>query len=215
MKSTLIAFCLLLASVIAFSQATEGTVNYLKSLQPAAVIELPYPPDVVSAAMNNYLTKKGRSRSGDVKGFSTFRNTASVSNDSINADLNFKIERRTRKDREATRLSLMITNPGTVPLPSVNSHHLTMEQGKVYLNQLAPAIAAYHLEGQIDDENDAIIRAEAKLKKLEAEGTDLEEKKTGIEKKITDNKQDQAAQLNTIRDLKQKLADRVGQRKTK
>lgn len=70
MKKTILFHSILLISLLSYGQAQEGTVEYQKRLQPAAVIELPYPSSVVDAAMNDYLFKKGRSRSNDIKGFS-------------------------------------------------------------------------------------------------------------------------------------------------
>jgi hypothetical protein len=63
MKRTIPVFSILLISVFGYGQAHEGAVQYQNKLQPAAVIELPYPPDVVDAAMSDYLSKKGKSRS--------------------------------------------------------------------------------------------------------------------------------------------------------
>src|SRR6476469_2378313 len=108
MKKTILFFSILLISLLCYGQAQEGTVEYQKRLQPAAVIELPYPPSVVDAAMNDYLSKKGKSRKDNVKGFSTFKNTDTVQSDSINADLYFKTERKSRKEKEVTVISLLV-----------------------------------------------------------------------------------------------------------
>jgi hypothetical protein len=59
MKRTFLSLCLLFITGLVYGQAQEGRVEYQKSLQPAAVIELPYAPDLVNAAMNDYLSKKG------------------------------------------------------------------------------------------------------------------------------------------------------------
>jgi hypothetical protein len=96
MKRTIPVFSILLISVFGYGQAHEGAVQYQNKLQPDAVIELPYPPDVVDAAMSDYLSKKGKSRCNDIKGFVTFRNTQLAQNDSVNADLYFKTERKSR-----------------------------------------------------------------------------------------------------------------------
>jgi len=97
MKKTILFFSILLISLLSYGQAQEGTVEYQKRLQPAAVIELPYPPSVVDAAMNDYLSKKGKSRKDNVKGF---RNTDPIQSDSINADLYFKTERKAGKKKK-------------------------------------------------------------------------------------------------------------------
>ena len=180
MKKTIVSFSVLLVSVFSYGQAQEGRVEYQKKTQPAAVIELPYAPSVVDAAMNDYLSKKGKSRSNNIKGFATFRNTNSIQGDSVNADLYFKTERKSRKEKEVTVISLLVmpmdeqTNAGSL-------HYLNMNDAKNYLNDLAYAIDAYNLELTIKDQNDAVIKAETKYKNLVSDGEELEKKRTAID----------------------------------
>jgi hypothetical protein len=212
MKKSIVSFTVLLISVFSYSQAQEGTVEYQKKTQPAAVIELPYPPSFVDAAMNDYLSKKGKSRSNDIKGFATFRNTSPVQNDSVNADLYFKTERKSRKEKEVTVLSLLVM-PTDEQTNAKNLHYLNMEEAKNYLNDLAYAIDAYNLELTIKDQNDAVIKAEAKYKNLLNDAEELEKKRTAFDKKIADNSHEQQQQLKEIENQKQKLSQLVSQRK--
>jgi len=76
------------------------------------------------------------------------------------------------------------------------------------------AIDAYNLELTIKDQNHAVIIAETKYKILTSEGADLEKKRTSIEKKIADNKNDQQQQLKEIENQKEKLTQSVSQRKS-
>lgn len=212
MKKTIPFFSILLISLFGYGQAYESAVQYQDKLQPAAVIDLPYPPSVVDAAMNDYLSKKGKSRGNDMKGFITFRNTQPVQNDSVNADLYFKTERKSKKEKEVTVVSLLVM-PNEVQSNTGNLHYLNMNDAKDYLNGLATAIEAYNLELTIKDQNDAVTKAEAKYKSLANEGEELENKRTSIEKKIADNKNDQQQQLKEIDNQKQKLTQWVSQRK--
>jgi hypothetical protein len=212
MKKIIGFFFVLVISIFSYGQAQEGQVEYQKKLQPAAVIELPYPPNVVNAAMSDYLSKKGKSKGNDIKGFATYRNTQPVQNDSSNADLYFKTERKSRREKEVTVVSLLLM-PADAQTSNVNLHYLDMEEGKSYLNGLAIAIEAYDLELSIKAQNDEVIKAEAKYKSLSNEGEDLEKKRSAIEKKIADNKNDQQQQLKEIENQKQKLAQWVSQRK--
>jgi hypothetical protein len=212
MKKTILFFSILLISLLCYGQAQEGTVEYQKKLQPAAVIELPYPPSVVDAAMDDYLSKKGRSKSNDIKGFATFRNTQPVATDTVNADLYFKTGRKGRKEKEVTVVSLLVM-PTEVQTNNANLHYLDMNNAKTYLNDLASAIGAYNLELTIKNQNDAVTKAETKYKNLVNDGDDLEKKRTAIDKKIADNKNDQQQQLKEIESEKQKLSQSVSQRK--
>lgn len=204
---------MLFIAALTYGQSVEGTVEYQKKQVPAAVIELPYPPSVVDAAMDDFLSKKGKSRSNDIKGFTTYRNTQPLLNDSTNADLYFKTERKSRKEKEVTVVSLLLMSNETRNDTS-NLHYMNMEEAKSYLNDLASAIGSYNLEQNIKDQNDAVIKAENKYKSLVKEGEDLENKRKAIDKKIADNKNDQQAQLKEIENQKRELANRVGQRKS-
>jgi len=59
MKRTLFLGFLLFVTLMIYGQAQEGAVEFQKTQHPAAVIELPYPSDIVNAALNDYLSKKG------------------------------------------------------------------------------------------------------------------------------------------------------------
>ena len=88
-----------------------------------------------------------------------------------------------------------------------------MQEAKDYLNDLVPAIQAYNLELEIKEQNEVIKKAEAKYKSLVNDGDDLEKKRSAIEKKIAENKQDIQSQGNEVEAQKQKLAAWVSTRK--
>jgi hypothetical protein len=95
-----------------------------------------------------------------------------------------------------------------------NLHYLKMDDAKNYLNELASSISAYNLEQTIKDQNDAVAKAETKNKSLVTDDGDLEKKRTALDKKIADNKNDQQQQLKEIESQKQKLSQWVGRRKS-
>ena len=206
-----ILFFSMLICLISYGQASDSSVQYQNKQLPAAVIELPYPPSVVEAAMGEYLSKKGKSRSTDIKGFKTFRNTQPTQNDSINSDLYFKTERKSRKEKEITVVSLLVMQPDT---NAGNLRYLSMDDAKTYLNDLSHAIEAFNVELMIKDQNDAVAKAEAKYKALVNDGDDLEKRRTEIVKKLSDNQNDQLRQLKEIENQKQKLTQRVELRKS-
>lgn len=211
MKKTILFCSVLLLCAISYGQAYEGTVEYQKKQQSAAVIELPYPPSVVNAAMNDFLSKKGRSKGNDIKGFTTFRNTQPASNDSSNADLYFKTERKSRKQKDITMVSLLLA---PVETSADSLTHMDMNEAKTYLNSLAGSIGDYGLEQNIKDQNDAVIRAEAKYKSLQDDGEDLLKKQNEIARKIESNRNDVQSQAKEVEQQKQKLAQMVGQRRS-
>jgi hypothetical protein len=213
MKKIYFSLSLLFICATVFSQAYDGSIKLQKKMQPAAVIQLAYPTDVITAALKDFLSKKGRSKGNDLKGFTTYRNTQQVGSDSANADLYFKIERKSRDEKGSSMVYLLLTTPDETSAASNALHYMNMEQAKSYLNELVPAIQAFDLELKIKEQNDLIIAAESKQKKLMGEGEDLEKKKTTIIQKIADNKLSQQAQDMEVQNQKQKLAALVNQRK--
>lgn len=215
MRKILLLISLLFVSIIMVGQAKEGSVKSNKQQQPAAVIELPYSPDIVSAAMNDYLSKKGRSKGNDIRGFTTYRNTQPLQNDTAaNADLYIKVERKSSQEKGNSIISLLLTAPKDDQVTELDMHYFNMEQAKGFLNDLVPVIEAYNLEQQIKEQNEIVIKSESKYKNLLDDSTDLDKKRSGIEKKLQENKQEQQIQVTDIANQKQKLAVLVSQRKS-
>ncbi len=214
MKRIYLLIPMFLISVLIFGQAQEGTVEYLKNQQPAAFIELPYETHIVNEAMNDYLSKKGKSRVDDLKGFTTYRNTQLIGKDSVNADLYFKVERRDKQQKEVSIIYLLLTMPKEGSVTVNNVHHLNMEQAKTYLNELLPAIEAYNLELLIKHQNESIIKGESKFKNLMDDASDLEKKRLTVENNILENKQNQKIQRSLLEIEKLKLAGLIKLRKS-
>lgn len=205
-------FLLLLPASLLFAQAQEGMVAYQKTQQPAAVIQLPYSPDVVNDAMDDYLSKKG-SKSDQLKGFKTFRNTRLSADDTVYADLYFKVNRMSRDDKDKSTVYLLVGMPNDGITQRNPSASITVEQAKDILNQLAPAIETFNLERMIKEQNDVVIKEEGRYRSLVKEGGDLNERRSDIEKKITANRHDQEKQDAEVNKQKQVLAQLVNQRK--
>jgi hypothetical protein len=215
MKKIIVSVAVLLFSAPIYAQSEAGNVTVQNATLPAVVLELNYAPDLVSDALNDYLSRKGRSKREDIKGFTTYRNTQAVQGDSVNADLYFKIERKSRKEKQVTVVSLLLNRPAPDAVASnSNLHYLTMEQAKAYLNGLVATVDAYDLDLKIKDQNKSVMAAETKLKHLADEGGDLENKKVSIEKKIDENKAQQQSQVNEVTEQKHRLEMLVARRKS-
>ena len=212
MKKILILVVALLPASLLFAQAQEGVVAYQKTQQHAAIIHLPYSSDVVNDALNDYLSKKG-TKSDQLKGFKSFRNTRLSENDTVHADLYFKVARKSRDEKGKTTISLLVGMPNEGIAQRNPSTSITTEQAKEVLNQLVPVIEAFNLERMIKEQNALIIKEEVRYKSLVKEGVDLDEKRSDIEKKILANRLDQEKQTTEVNRQKQALALLVEQRK--
>ncbi|MDQ3846931.1 MAG: hypothetical protein M3342_23395, partial [Bacteroidota bacterium] len=85
----------------AFGQVRNGTQEYHQSLKqaPAAVIDLPYAPDVVRAALANYLTETSKATKNGLKYYHLSGNTLLVRNNVHDADIRFGIGRKSEGNK--------------------------------------------------------------------------------------------------------------------
>ena len=162
----LILFLFLFYGHAVEAQSYDGTVKYKNRQQPAAILEVAYPTDVVMAAVTSYLSKRIKSAETHIKGFATFRNSQ-MPDTGENADLYFKIDRKSSREKETTIISLLLTHPKLNQVPPDTLYYLNMEEAKVYLNDLALIINAYDLRKKIKVLQDEIYFAEAVYANIE------------------------------------------------
>jgi hypothetical protein len=204
MKKLLPLLLMLISAKLSFSQAVAGKVDYQKSSQPASIIELPYNPDLIEAALKDFLGKKGVKESSS-KGFSQYRGVQLAAADPTLSDLYFKIDRKSRKEREISVVYLVVTKPGENPSTRSSEDNYGTDQAKNFLNDIGPSIEAYSLDQNIKGQDDVVKKAEKKLNNLVDDGKDLEKQKKRIEDKIQDNIKDQDNQKNEVQKQKQAL----------
>ena len=208
MKNSLLSGCLLFLSTAAFSQAKEAKVAYQRTQQPAAVIELPYAKNVVESAIVNYLSSKG-AKGVDSKGFKTFRNVRLE--DTVSNDMYFKIERKSQNE-STVYLFVAPVNENVTARNTETPYGL--DHAKTVLNNLAPSAEASNIDMQVKEQQEAVSKAEKKLKSLMEDGEDLTKRKLNIEEKIIDNQQQQEKQKVEIERQRQQLSTLMNKKRS-
>ena len=210
MKSIFTLAFLFICAQSVCGQAQAGYVENKKVQLSAAVLEIPYEEEIVADALENHFGKKIKT-SSDVKGFSTYRNTSGIQNAATTGELYFKVERKSRKEKNTTVISLLVGKPDPTSTED-QKVYLDMEQAQAILNSLVPVINAHALEVQIKDQHDVVKKSESRHASLIKEGEDLVKKKAEIERKIIENAKKIEAQQADIENQKQKLTEMVGRR---
>ncbi len=192
-------FCLVVTSIFLYSkvnaQAYEGTIEYSKKKQPAFAIDYAFSPEAAENALAAKLEKLGYKPKEEKgifnkdKGFKIYKSTYLTEVNAISLDYLFKIERKSRKDKDEATIYMIMQKDGANFKTSMSAQDV--EQAKFFLNNLRPNIEAANLELQIKAQEDVIAKAEKKLKTLKDDQVELE-------KKIATNKEDQ---LNTEKDI--------------
>src|SRR6478672_100952 len=110
--SILIAIASFFVSARIFAQTDpiEGTVEYQKGVKRAAVIELPFSPDVVEGALKQYLAKGGV-KEERLKGMQVFKNARLTPTDGEAADLYFKVDKKSRREDNISIVYLIMGRP--------------------------------------------------------------------------------------------------------
>lgn len=202
MKKCLLVLLTLISFKSGFSQAVSGNVDYQKSKQPAAIIELPYNAELVEDALKDHFQKKGV-KSSSSKGFTYYKNVQLAAADPSSSDLYFKIERKSRKENNVAVVYMLVTKPNESPATRSSDDNAGIAQAKDFLNDIGPSIEGYSLEMSIKAQDDVVKKAEKKFNSLVDDGKDLEKRKKSLEDKIVENNQDQEKQKNEIEKQKQ------------
>jgi hypothetical protein len=215
MKKLFILFFSLTAAGIAYAQpqATEGTTDFQKTQQPAAIIELPYAENVVEKAISDYMSRKG-SKGSDSKGFKTFRGYKLRDSQDYTSDLYFKIDRKSRKEKDLTVVSLVVGKNGEDVKIRAAPDNSSIDGAKDLLNDMVASIDAYNLELQIQGQDDAVKKVQKKYDGLLDDQKDYEKKIKGLEDKIDQNKKDQEKQQDELKKQKDILDTLRSRRKS-
>lgn len=198
MNRRLPLFSLMAASFLftapAFAQtANEGKVEHTNGNKASAVIELPYPEDEVNVMLTDVMESRGV-KGDKAKGFVVYRNVKLHDKDEDLNDLHFKVERKSRKEKDITLVYLLIGKPSeNIGLRSATDYH-KIEEAKSFLNTLVPRMEAHHLEVQIKEQEVLLTKAEKKFLSLVEDSVSYVDKIKGLEQKLSTNRTDRASQ---------------------
>ena len=202
LKRTLVLVSTILLFVFVFGQPAVGVDTRFNGVppQPCALIFLPYSPQIVIEAMENYKNEKQNNKSKDPQNYQPFRETSLIRNKSIDVDLKFEIGLKNSENKNISVVYLLLNEENS------------MEDARAYLDNLAVAIQTYASNQQIKLQTSELGKANKKQADLVASGSNLDAKKAGflrsplsnsrrndnrnkqIDRQIAENKTSQASQ---------------------
>jgi hypothetical protein len=187
MKKVLMAMGLFLVSICVLGQALESTIPQIKnaaSTMNAARIFLPYSPEVVVAALNDFLLKQGKVQEKKATGFLLSENTLLAKNNIIAADMHFFFEQKSSGNPNETTVYLGLESS----VQDINNvmvvNYFDMQQAKDYLDNLAIAIQPYAADLQLKLQTKNLLHAQAKGQQLASDGIRLNQQRVGMMKKM-------------------------------
>jgi hypothetical protein len=211
MKYSLTFLLSLVLFITALAQTRIVTVEYAKVNRQAVVNDIPFPEKTVRDAIDNKMEQMGY-KGKDAKGFTVYRGVRLPALGTELYDLYFSADRKSRKDKDNSSLTLIISK-GFDNFVADSTDTRLMGNAKGYLDSIKITIAAYDLEQQIVAQEDAVKKADKKYSNLIDDAASLEKKRKSIEKDIEDNKKDQANQQNELSKERQILETLRAKRK--
>ncbi|MBS1948288.1 MAG: hypothetical protein JST47_11020 [Bacteroidetes bacterium] len=178
-------------------QAYESKIEYQKTMQQAASIDVPYKTGIAEDAISDYMKKKGF-KGASSKGFTVYRGTKLDDGDTDLSDLYFKVEKK-KKDKDYSVVTLLATkaNADILSRPATDSTGQT-DKAKNYLNNLVPYIEEQNTDAEIGKQQDVLKKAQKKLNGYISDSSDFEKKIRDLNADADQNKSDILKQTSEI-----------------
>lgn len=175
----------------------ESQVSYQKSVQPATLIDLPYPSDVVESSIKDYMARQGWKSAGS-RGYRVYRNIKLAESDTALSDLHIRVERKTSRDNGNSVVTVLTTRAGEDPAARTGKDAGMMSRTAAFVDKMLPAIEAGDLEDRIKTQEDDTKRAQNKLGDLHDEQGSLEKKIRNTQEDLQQNKDDQVKETQSM-----------------
>lgn len=196
-KLLLTSLLILALKMDSWSQAFATKVEYQKTQQSAAGIQLPYASGTVEDALKDYMAKKGY-KSTSSKGFVVFRGARLDSNDADLSDLYFTVERKSRKEKDETLITLLPAKSGQDILTDSSANEAKIEKAKSFLDNMAPFIGSQLIQLQINDQDASLKKAQKKMNGLMDDRNDLDKKIRKLKGDLDQNQKDQVKEASDL-----------------
>lgn len=211
MKQLLTVFIATFIYAAAFAQPQITMVEYQKVNRQAVVADMPFSEKSVTKALDDKLGRMGYNGK-DSKGFTVYKGVHLKELGEGTYDLYFMIDKKSRKDKDNSTITLLISS-GYDKFLTQTEEATLFNNAKDYLESLKDVVAAYDLEQEIKEQESNVKASENKAADLLDEANSLEKKKKKIEEQIQDNIKAQDNQKTEIEKQKQILETLKGKRK--
>jgi septin family protein len=190
---------------LAYAQEVmEAKTEFQKTTQPSVMVELPYSPDVVEDAIKDYFNRIGVKPDG-ARGFQVYRSTRLGLTDAWNSDLYFKVEKKSRKEKEESVVYFFATPEKQQPNLRKPGDYYGVDGARVFMKNMLPSIDTYNLQVQISMQQEEVKKAEKKYQRIVEDGDDLDKKLKKVQENIQENKNDLARQKLEIENQRKLL----------
>ncbi len=209
MKKLLLAIFLFANIAMAKAQgAQESTIEINKIKQACALATYNINPDLLEEAFKRRMNTEGLGSGDKSKGFRVYKKVMYKAFGDTECDIYVKID-----GKKETSSALVAVSRGYDNFVSGATDEKAMQNMIAFLNGMPEIATAIQLEKDIESGEDALKKADKKYNNSISDGKDLEADKLKLERKIEDNKKEQADLLKAKDDAKAKLDELKAKRK--
>ena len=179
------------------------------------MILLPYSEEIAEGAIVQKLKEIGYNpeskgslfwKTNTIDGYYTFKGVALRDLSGQVVDLYFKVERKSKKDKEQSYVYMMVSKSEEQFISS-ETDSLIYVSSTNFLNRFAEYGASYKLDVDIRNQDGIMQAAQKKHTRLRDDEADYVKKITDFESKLKNNREQQETQLKVIEAEKKKLED--------
>ena len=201
-------------AVIAFAQAPmKTTAEYNGQKYPCYITTFNLPPEETEKVVKERMKAQGYNPEKS-KGFLVYRNVKLNDLDmDQNQDVIFKIDRKSRKEKDQSEVIMIAAKAGEIPSEKVKGAKIVAEvttpvNSVAFLNSFQSDInlAAYNLE--LEKMTDDVAKAEKTQENLQKDQVKLEKKIKDLQDDLVVNQKDQEKQTEEIARLRKLLEDK-------
>jgi hypothetical protein len=186
MKKILFPMGLLLLSTCVFGQAQESQTPQLQKEMKSARIFLPYSPQVVNEALNDFVSKQGKSEQKKATGYQLSENMLLDKNNIKGFDVHFFYGLYNVANPNLTVLYLNLESSRQNDF-KIEVNQFDIQQAKDYLDNLAIAIKHYATDLQLKLQNKNLVNSQAKGQLLVNVGIELNKQRATFKQSIYGN----------------------------
>jgi DNA repair exonuclease SbcCD ATPase subunit len=175
----------------------ESQVTYQKSVQPATLIDLPYPDYVIESSIKDYMARQGWKAASN-HGYKVYRNIKLDRSDTALSDLHIRVERKSSRDNGNSVVTVLATRAGEDPATRTNKDAGRISGATAFIEKMLPAIEAGDLEDRIRTQEQDTKKAQNKLGDLHDDQGSLEKKIRNTQDDLQKNKEDQVKETQAM-----------------
>jgi hypothetical protein len=181
------------------AQSYNSSISFQKNQYTVAAVQIPADEDVVSAAVKDYMSRKGF-RSAGYKDFLVFRSVPLDSDRNDLSDAYFSIGRKSRAEKDLTVVNLLPVKRDQTLLPA-NVDSSMFSSALAYLNDLKPYVVHYSIVQQIQAQQETVTKVETRIRKLKNDSLDIVSKIRSYESSLRENKDAQDKQATELQNI--------------